>query len=118
MSAVVPISLEPAERLRLGRRVHSRYAVDAQGVWSDGGREIRSDVGTISWGGASLLGFPSPPPKGTRLIVRFTQSHHDLGTAEMEVVYVAGAQMGLRFLEVSPLLEQSLEGIFADLAPL
>lgn len=110
----IPISFEPVERLRLGRRVHPRYAVKAEAVWN----EVRWPVGTLSWGGASLVVGPSPLPEGTRLTVRFVQPLHDLGIAEVEIVYVAGARMGLRFLDVSPQLEHSLEALFADLTPI
>lgn len=113
-----PISLEPAERLRLGRRVHARYAVKAEAALVVDGAEVHWPVGTLSWGGASLVVGPRPLPEGTRLTVRFVQPQHDLGTAEVEVVYVNGSRMGLRFLDVSVQLEHSLEELFAELAPI
>ena len=79
MSARLRISLEPAERLRLGRRVHARYAVKAEATLRVDGREVQWPVGTLSWGGASLVVGPTSLPRGTRLTVRFVEPQHDLG---------------------------------------
>jgi hypothetical protein len=102
----------------LGRRVHPRFAVKAEAALRVDGEEVHWPVGTLSWGGASLVVGATPLPEGTRLRVRFVQPQHDLGTAEVEVVYAAGGRIGLRFLDMSNQLEHSLEALFAELTPI